>query len=380
MKPKLSIIIPTKNRQKYCFAAVKQILSLGLKDFEICIQDNSDVNSLENDLASLGSERVRYNYHSGVLSFVDNFSEAVSICSGTYACMIGDDDGLIDSIEQVVEYAEQHDVDAVIPELGVAYYWPTEKPLVPGAENGYFIMKSNQAELKFRAVVPSIQGLLKNGGQDYHLFNLPKLYHGIVKRDRLEEIKKTAGHYFGGLTPDIYIAVALALVCKSICTVNVSVTIAGVCPTSGSADSDTGRHTGSLKDAPHFRGHTTYNWCKEVPYVYSIETIWADTLLHVFEDFKRNEEKASLSVSMLDAICYFKYPSLRKDVLYHIKENHLNKITLIALYSKYWLSHLIPRVYGKLKRLLHLGEPVEIYFDVKDIESAYKIFKNNINN
>ena len=105
MEPRLSIIIPTKNRQRYCLAAVKQILSLGMRDFEICVQDNSDENTLEQEITSLGSHLVKYNYHKGVLSFVDNFSEAVSLCSGKYACMIGDDDGLLSSIENIVEYA-----------------------------------------------------------------------------------------------------------------------------------------------------------------------------------------------------------------------------------------------------------------------------------
>lgn len=374
MEPRLSIIIPTKNRQRYCLAAVKQILSLGMRDFEICVQDNSDENTLEQEITSLGSHLVKYNYHKGVLSFVDNFSEAVSLCSGKYACMIGDDDGLLSSIENIVEYANSYDVDAIIPELGVAYYWPTDKPLVPGAENGYLITTPNPQVFKYKTVSPSVNGLLKNGGQDYHLFNLPKLYHGIVKRERLEDIKNVAGHYFGGLTPDIYIAVSLALVCKTVCKVNASVTISGVCPTSGSADSDTGRHTGSLDNAPHFRGHETYNWCREVPYVYSIETIWADTLLHVFEDFKVEK---SISVSMLDAICYYKYPQLRTEIQKHINEYNLSHVKLFLLYSKYWLSHFMPRVIGKIKRILNLGKPINIYYDVYDIEAAYKLHENN---
>ena len=37
----LSIVIPTRNRQEYCVAAVEQILTLNLNDVEVVIQDNS---------------------------------------------------------------------------------------------------------------------------------------------------------------------------------------------------------------------------------------------------------------------------------------------------------------------------------------------------
>ena len=87
--------------------AIKQILALKLPEIEICIQDNSDTDDLRREIESLKSDQVVYNYHAGILSFVDNFSEAVSISHGEYVCMIGDDDGILPNIVEYVEKAKK---------------------------------------------------------------------------------------------------------------------------------------------------------------------------------------------------------------------------------------------------------------------------------
>ena len=66
---------------------------------------------------------------------------------------------------------------------------------------------------------------------------------------------------------------------------NYPITVSGICPTSGSADSATGRHTGKLEDAPHFRGHASYEWDNKAPAIYSVESIWGETVLKALKDF-----------------------------------------------------------------------------------------------
>lgn len=373
MNPELSIIIPTRNRQYYCLSAIKQILALNLNSFEICIQDNSDTNSLFNDILQLNNEHIVYHYHEGVLSFVDNFSEAVSLCSGQYVCMIGDDDGIMKDIEDVLIYAKAHNIDAIIPSIDFAYYWPTDKPLVPGAEKGYLLAPKRAIDAYYKKVTPSMAKLLDNAGQDYQLLNLPRLYHGLVKKDVLDCIKKKTGVLFDGLTPDIYIAAALLIVCKNVYSTNMSITISGVCPTSGSADSDTGRHTGKLSDAPHFRGHAEYHWKKEIPYVYSIETIWAETLLHVLDNFNLKSEVGRFNIPLLDAICRYKHPQLQEEVDKHATEYGISHNKMALLYWKYWISHMIPRITNRLKRDLGIAKKVNKFYDVSDILVAHEL-------
>ena len=77
MHPVLSIVIPTKNRQKYCLATIKQVLNLRLEGIEIVVQDNSDENLLQKQIECFHAPNVVYNYTSDILSFVDNFTKAL---------------------------------------------------------------------------------------------------------------------------------------------------------------------------------------------------------------------------------------------------------------------------------------------------------------
>ena len=123
MRHLLSIVIPTKNRQEYCLEAVKQILGLKMEEVQICIQDNSDEPVMGDLLKGIANENVIYNYHAGTLSFVDNFSEAISLADGMYICMIGDDDGVLPNILGVVKMAYREHYDAVIPGLNSVYFF-----------------------------------------------------------------------------------------------------------------------------------------------------------------------------------------------------------------------------------------------------------------
>lgn len=309
IKPLISVVIPTKNRQKYCIEAVKQVLSFNIPEIEVCVQDNSDDNSLELEIRGL--RQLVYHYHPGELSFVDNFSEAVSLASGKFLCMIGDDDGVLPNIFEVAKYMEANKLDALIPGLNSVYFWPSENPINETYRNGYLM--NMPARINKRVINPleGVKKLNKNGALNYTNYDLPRLYHGIVRKEVLEEINRVSGSYFKGLTPDIYMATALSFVCKKVVRVDFPITVSGICPTSGSMDSATGKHTGILKDAPHFRGHVDYIWDKRIPEFYSVETIWAETYLKALQDFRCNELLDNFNLEVLYSACIKKYPQFK---------------------------------------------------------------------
>src|SRR5690349_17226070 len=95
MIPLLSIVIATKNRQKYAIHAVESILSLNDDRIEVVIQDNSDIADLSSRLSKFKSDsRLKYRYTPPPFSSIDNFNAAVELSSGEYVCLIGDDDGI----------------------------------------------------------------------------------------------------------------------------------------------------------------------------------------------------------------------------------------------------------------------------------------------
>lgn len=373
----LSIIIPTRNRQKYCKAAVSQILNHNWENVEVCVQDNSEDNSLREWVDTLRNNNVVYNCHPGTLSFVDNFSEAVSLANGDYLCMIGDDDGILPSILPLVEEMVRQGADAAIPALNFIYFWPSEQHIVENSEKGLLISHLHTEHPKKKPKVvydgeKEISKLLRNGIQNYIDYNIPRLYHGIVRRDILQQVKAVTGHYFGGLTPDMYMATALSITCKKILRVNHSVTISGICPTSGSSDSATGKHTGELSQAPHFRGHDNYKWDEIIPAFYSVDTIWGDTLLHTLKEFEREDLIKYFNLSLFSGLCINKYPEYSNLILQHAKNYGCTINGIKYQLAIYKIKVFMKRVNGKLRRTFFkgIGKPNTRKDDIRDIVAA----------
>lgn len=372
----LSIIIPTKNRQEYCIKVIKQILELKNEWIEIVVRDNSDEDSLREQIKDdIGNGKIIYEHFDGVVSFVDNFSLSVELCSGQYVCMIGDDDGVLPNIIDAVKIAVENDYDAIIPGLNSVYIWPSSSPFIKGAEKGYLCISYLKKESRDADPTRALKYLLQNGGQNYMNYDLPRLYHGIVKRDVIDRVKKETGHYFGGLTPDIYMSVALALTCKKVRRLFYPLTISGICPQSGASNSATGKHTGRLENAPHFRGHDNYIWDKKIAPIYSVETIWAETVLHALLDFQRRDLYNSFNIEAVNGLCYINYPQFRSIIVENLKYNKCAIPRTILISYTRLLSKVINKI---LRRVFRSSTDVRKYYNVEDIQQAVSISKDFI--
>ncbi len=375
-KYKLSIVIPTKNRQFYCIKAVEQVLKYTSENVQIIIQDNSDDSKIiESYIKTVKSDRLVYNYTKKVLSFVDNFSEAISLASGLYICMIGDDDGVLTNIESMVDYCIKNDIDCYAPSQNVVYIWPNENPIIKNAENGYLCISNVSASQNNVDCEFVLKKLIKQGFQDYQKLDVPRLYHGLVKKEILERIKKKTGHYFGGLTPDMYMIVALCVECKKVVSSKKPVTISGICPGSGSSASATGKHTGKLEEAPHFIGHTQYLWDERVPKIYTVETIWADTGLHALNDFGKSDVSALFDSKKFLSSLSVKYPQFKEEykeyrTLYG-RDNILRPFAIKINSLKDFVLKIFRKIFRK-------KGAVKKYYNVIDIESATQIILKEI--
>lgn len=351
----LSVVIPTKNRENYASATVEQILNINDDRIQVVIQDNSDTRKLSNLLTKHeNNKRLKYNYTEGTISFVDNFNLAVSQADGEYLCIIGDDDGILPQIIDVVLWAKKNNVDAIKPGLNAVYFWPNSEALRGKKDDGY--LSINQITTKAKICDPyyEVVKLLKQGGQDYLSLNMVKLYHGIVRRGCLQQIRETTGKYFGGLSPDIYISVALSLTVNKLVEIDFPLTISGICNKSGSSDSATGRHTGKLEDAPHFRGHKEYNWSELVPKFYSVDTIWADSALAAIKDLNKLDLIKNFNFEFLTINCLLKYPQFKDTIFLCYKtysdKNYVAKVINSAKYTTFKINSIIKKVSRKIIR------------------------------
>lgn len=377
----LSVVIPTRNRQKYMINTLLQVLSNTNEKVEIIIQDNSDTNELETIVNDLNICRIKYNYQRNQLSFVDNFSKAVEMTTGEYVIIIGDDDGVLPEIIKYSEYASENNIDVLVPSITFEYFWPNSVT-INGRRNGVIrYMDSNTSILKIDGNEEIIK-LLKNGCQDYTYLKTAKIYHGIVKRDKLEKIKNITGSIFGGLTPDIYMAVCLSLISNSIYYLSIPLTIAGVCPASGSAQASNGSHVGKYEDSPHLIGHDNYSWSKLVPKFYSVETIWADSALAAINNLRREELLKHYSVEAITGRLLYLYNEFSDIIFdnYNLNSESYKKMQKIraAFIIK---TTLIRDIFNKvLRRIKRINKKVYYIYGIEDISKATLVYTEKFSN
>jgi hypothetical protein len=305
----LSVVIPTRNRQYFATHAIRQVLSCTGEETQVVVQDNSDTDELREMIGQeLHTGRVDYTHTSSPLSFSMNFDMAIGRARGAYVCIIGDDDGVLPTIVEVAAWAAKHGIQAVTPSLNAVYYWPGS---VSGAReelNACVLDTGSSDRVHYIHPQAELDVLLARGGLDYMALDLVKIYHGLVARELLQVVKDRTGSFFGGLSPDIYSAVALSSFASLSVSIEWPITLPGTCRVSGGGQSAAGTHVGELTQAPHFRGTKDYEWSTEVPAFYSVETIWADSCLAALRDLGRVDLLNGFNHRLLRRVLARRYP------------------------------------------------------------------------
>ncbi len=310
--PLLSIVIPTRNRQYYCEYAIKIILNYKQDNFELIIQDNSDDDTLAKFVSIIEDSRLKYFYDAQPLASNKNMDLSIGKCTGDYVCMIGDDDVVLPEIFEIVEYMQQNDIDSVCTTYIPKYGWPNEELNI----NGKLTASKLKSQKKYNSidVKSRLDKLFSCGIVDYTQYFLPRVYHGIVKREKLEAIKEKVGCYFGGLSPDIYSTISLSVLVDKHVIVDRAISIGGYCPQSTAGQARANGHMGELKDAPHLKYKADYQWDKLVPRFYSVETIWAESAIKAARDFDLDDLVAKFNCKKL-MVEAFRYGKPIRDII-----------------------------------------------------------------
>ncbi len=318
--PLLSIVIATKNRVPYAKSAIESILSIADTRLELIVQDNSDTVELrEHVLLNVNDSRIKYRYTPPPLSSIGNFNLALELATGEYVCLIGDDDGINPEILEAAAWSKEQGLDSLGGGCKVNYLWGGT-----GAPSTVFTQVSGErltiSEFKAKITRVDIEsellGLMRNGGVYYLDFHLPKLYHGLVRRECLEEIHQRTGEFLGGLSPDIFASLSIACIAKKVAVTDYPLTIPGACGASTSVtEGAIKKHSKKLEDAPHFRSREHYSWSELIPRVYSVETIWTDSGLAALHAMGRNDLVDQLNLPRLAAFCMTRNKGVTKMVM-----------------------------------------------------------------
>lgn len=284
--PLLSVIIATKNREFYCIEAIKSILAINSNEIQLTIADNSDTLEVKEFVATISDSRLIYHYNNEPTSSIENFNRCLSLATGEYICLIGDDDSILPSIIETVKWAKSNSIDSFCSKQNLIYYWPNSRNIYPKGFLQLPQVSNNRVAINCNK---ELIDLLKNGLQHYLLYSLPKTYHGVVSRDLMEKIKQKTGHYYGGLSPDIYSSIAVSIYAENHYEIDFPVSIAGVCATSTTADNFTGKHSGALETMPHLRNRGLYIWSSLIPKYYSVNTVWAESGIKALQEIGRED-------------------------------------------------------------------------------------------
>lgn len=272
--PLASVIVPTHNRADYAMSSIRSLLAIDDAALQVVITDTSETSVLKEFAEGIMDSRLVYRHIAEPLSMTENHNMAMSLATGEYVCLIGDDDTVSAEFMQAVRWAYAENIDILSPLIVSNYAWPDFRSRYMGmAHAGRLYVRRSFGSLWRSDSASGLRRALRHAvqGTDY----LPKIYHGIVRRALVEQIKSRSGAYFHGSSPDVSGAVALALVAEKYVEVDYPLTIPGASGKSNTGRSALNKHKGSLKDDPHTKRFRDLEWPSLIPRFTSVETVWA---------------------------------------------------------------------------------------------------------
>lgn len=234
LTPRLSICVPSRNRQIYFQQTIRDLLRSLRTDVQFVLADNSDDASQMNDFMAdyAGDPRVVYLPATGeALSMLANWERTIRAATGDYVIFIGDDDYADPDMIDVINAIESHepDVDAVSwPAL--IHTWPsperTDASIFVTLDTFFArIDRARSTKLMF--------GWEQASATPRSGFSI---YHSAVSRRLLDRIlKRFPGDYFQHPTLDYEFAMKVILEGRHLIYTPRSFSVMGVCPLSNSA-------------------------------------------------------------------------------------------------------------------------------------------------
>lgn len=200
-KPLITLVIPTRERAQTLKATLETALDQANDNFQIVVSDNFSRDNTKEVVESFSDSRITYVNTGMRVSMVDNWEFALQHARGEYVIYIGDDDGImpgaINHLQRLIESRPYPVYSWKFHE----YTWPIDGR---SAVIDSIALATGTSELDLKKLA---RFAVKCGGWRSHL--LPGLYHSLVSRRILEEVKSKTGKVFHSMAPDIFMQFAL---------------------------------------------------------------------------------------------------------------------------------------------------------------------------
>lgn len=358
MRPLLSVVVPTKNRFYYLEFLVVYFHSIDYNNVELVIQDNSDLEvsiQIKALLESIADDRIKYFCSKLELSQTGNCQEATYNAIGEYITMIGDDDIFSKYLIDYVQICKDRSVDAILPNKG-SYTWPDVQPrFYKNKLSGIFKLTNFTGSSHKIDVNSELNKVIRLGGTQ--ILNMPRVYHGVVKRSVLNVLMQESGSFYPGPSPDIANAVALCKYRINVVSIDIPLIISGQSISSAGGQGALGLHFGDISKIKQLPVDTASNWSSKVPFYWSGYTIYAESVIQSLKRMKMDNLLNMINFEYLYATCLIFDIDYRDRVLKVLKqpsESWLN-ISLFKIayfFCIIWLKRILFHVRNNLVLVL----------------------------
>lgn len=296
----LSVIVPTYNRYQYLRGCIKSVLRVKSDEFEMIIEDNTVENGeIVRFIETIDDKRLKYFHTVEHVSQMENSDLAMSHAQGEYIVMLGDDDSICENIIDAVRFLKENKIDAanyLIP----GFNWPDMTFEGKKKEANFFldekangtVVIENEKEELFKAV------RLAAGLRD----RMPRAYHGIVSKRVMDCIYKKTGSYFPGPSPDMGNAAAVCVAAKRSVFIYDYLIVSGYGYNSARGEGNRQNHYGDIKEKPWLPKDILERWDKEIPEIFSAETIIATSLTESLKRMGQNKLVKQYNYGVLYAL------------------------------------------------------------------------------
>lgn len=312
--PILSIVIATKNRYQYLKGCLKATCRIFSDEFEIIVQDNTEKNDeILSFLQELNDDRVKYFHIGDPISVSENYNQAMCHASGEYVCMLGDDDTIVGNIIYAAQFCHKNKIEAC-NFLMAGFNWPDM--IFKGKQKEANLFYNKQAtgivqpidakkELEF--AVLSAYGLS---------VTMPRAYHGLISKECMDKVFQKTGTYFPGPSPDMANGAAVCLVSEKSVLINDYLIVSGYGYNSARGEGNRRQHYGRLDEKPWLPKDILEKWDKELPPIFSGETITAQSLLEALESMGSLELKKNYNYAGLYALFLYHNKQAIKEFIF----------------------------------------------------------------
>ena len=382
-RPILSIIIATKNRSQYVGACVRSLLGITALDIEIVVQDNSDNDHTATAIAPLTVDRrLVYIHCTDQLSISDNYTKGLEAASGEYIAFLGDDDGVNPELAEAVRWAKTEGLDALVGCSAASYLWPDVIFAIYGKLlSATLIIRSFSGTISYPNPETEIRRCVRRAG--YNFGRLPKVYHGVVRREFLDLIFHDTGTYFPGPTLDMATAVALASVLECYAHIDYPLFLPGTGRGSGGGGGTEKKHDWSLESVPWLSHRAIGLWSDLVPRYCCGTTLWAEDVIQALKAMDRDDLLQHFNAVFLYARCAVFNRHHNSQTLatfrQYVRDRRSSRLWSVSAITYYYLLTWLARLSSLASNILMMAglsrtRRVPNVADIDQAVSALKIF------